>query len=115
MNKPGFDRANKNFIKLLLIGDSGVGKSALGTYFQNEFFTPIDKPTVCVDFAYKQIKMGNQQVIVEVCDLAGSEQYRSATKTFYKNADCCCLVYDITCQQSFESLKRWKEEFLAIC
>ena len=95
--------------KVVLIGESGVGKTSIITrYIQNEFTSSLS-PTPGANFTTKliYIKDYEQTVKFEIWDTAGQEKYRSLAKVFYKNSAVCILVYDITRKESFEELKKF--------
>ena len=95
--------------KVVLIGESGVGKtSIIARYTQNSFKSQ-QLPTTCVNFVSKIIILEdeNKSLKFELWDTAGQERYRSLAKVFYKNADVCVLVYDITRKSSFDELKNF--------
>ena len=70
------------------------------------------KPTIGADFSKKEVMIDNSIVNLQIWDTAGQEKFQSLGYAFYRGADCCCLVYDITNQKSFDNLTRWKEGFL---
>ena len=99
--------------KVVLIGESGVGKTSIITrYFSNKFKTQ-QMPTTGATFISKTIILEdeNRSIKFELWDTAGQEKYRALAKVFYKNAAVCVLVYDITRKSSFEELKNfWVKE-----
>ena len=102
-NQTGYDM----IFKIVLIGDSSVGKTnILSKYLSNEF-DPDSKATVGVEFGTKNFKIENNIVKVQIWDTAGQERYRSITNAYYKGAKGSLLVYDITNQKTFESLDKW--------
>ena len=93
--------------KIVLIGDTSVGKTnILSKYLSNEF-DPDSKATVGVEFGTKNFKIENNIVKVQIWDTAGQERYRSITNAYYKGAKGSLLVYDITNPKSFENLDKW--------
>ena len=93
--------------KVVLIGDTSVGKTnILSKYLSNEF-DPDSKATVGVEFGTKDFQIENNKVKVQIWDTAGQERYRSITNAYYKGAKGSLLVYDITNPKSFENLDRW--------
>ena len=96
--------------KIVLIGDSSVGKTNIFSKYLNDEFDPDSKATVGVEFGTKDFKIENKLVKVQIWDTAGQERYRSITNAYYKGAKGCLLVYDITNKFSFESLDRWLDE-----
>jgi small GTP-binding protein len=96
--------------KIVLIGDSSVGKTNIFSKYLNDEFDPDSKATVGVEFGTKDFKIEEKLVKVQIWDTAGQERYRSITNAYYKGAKGCLLVYDITNKFSFESLDRWLDE-----
>jgi Ras-related protein Rab-11A len=96
--------------KVVIIGDSGVGKSNLMTrYTQNEFSA--DTPsTIGVEFMTKSVKVDARDVKVQIWDTAGQERFRAISRSIYHGAKGAMLVYDITNQSSFDSLGMWLQE-----
>ena len=102
-NPNGYDM----IFKIVLIGDTSVGKTnILSKYLSNEF-DPDSKATVGVEFGTKDFKIENNIVKVQIWDTAGQERYRSITNAYYKGAKGSLLVYDITNHKTFESLDKW--------
>ena len=96
--------------KIIIIGDSGVGKSnILGRYLHNEFHEDT-KSTVGVEFGSKKMVIENTSIKLQIWDTAGEERYRSITSAYYKGSKGCFIVYDITNPQSFEDIQKWYEE-----
>ena len=102
----------KCFVKVVAIGDSGVGKTSLIQMFEQSKFTESFKPTIGADFSNKEITIDGKVVTLQIWDTAGQERYQSLGTAFYRGADCCFLVYDITNPSSFENLINWKQSFL---
>lgn len=94
-------------VKIIIVGDSGVGKTSLFTSFADQGFIRSHVPTIGVDFRLKQIQVGDQRVKLQIWDTAGLERYRSLTANYFRGADVVCLVYDITSRESFANLKNW--------
>ena len=102
----------KCFVKIVAIGDSGVGKTSLIHMFVHSRFTENFKPTICADFSNKEVNVDGKIVTLQIWDTAGQERYQSLGTAFYRGADCAFLVYDITNQNSFEQIATWKHSFL---
>ena len=93
--------------KLILIGDSSVGKSnILLKYLKNEF-EQNSKATVGVEFGTKNVKINNKKIKIQIWDTAGQERYRSITSAYYKGAKGAFIVYDITRKNTFDNLDKW--------
>ena len=102
-NQNGYDM----IFKVVLIGDTSVGKTnILSKYLSNEF-DPDSKATVGVEFGTKDFQIENNKVKVQIWDTAGQERYRSITNAYYKGAKGSLLVYDITNPKSFQNLDKW--------
>ena len=96
--------------KVLLIGDSGVGKSSILSRFVDEIYTDVYISTVGVDFKIKTIDLHNQICKIQVWDTAGQERFKSITSVYYKGANGCIIVYDITDKKTFENVYTWISE-----
>ena len=94
-------------IKLLLIGDSGVGKSCLLLKFAEDSFTPSFLSTIGIDYKIKTIKINNKTIKLQIWDTAGQERFRTITTAYYRGAMGILLVYDITNLKSFENIINW--------
>ena len=99
--------------KVVLIGESGVGKTSIITrYITNEFKSQM-MATSGANYISKYIILEdeNQSIKFDIWDTAGQEKFRALAKVFYKNADVCMLIYDITRKSSFDALKDfWAKE-----
>ena len=102
----------KCFLKLVIIGDSGVGKTSLIQQYCKGKFIQQFKPTIGADFCNKELVFEDQVVTAQIWDTAGQERFQSLGYAFYRGADCCVLVFDITDQKSFENLDKWKSSFV---
>jgi Ras-related protein Rab-7A len=101
----------RQMLKLLLLGDAGVGKTSLLNQFVNREFTAQYKATIGSDFSSKQLDVDGKFVTLQIWDTAGQERFQSLGPTFYRGTDCCILVYDVTRPPSFQSITKWREEF----
>ncbi|KAI0482449.1 ras-domain-containing protein [Xylariaceae sp. FL0804] len=101
---------NRNYdflIKLLLIGDSGVGKSCCLLRFSEDSFTPSFITTIGIDFKIRTIELDGKRVKLQIWDTAGQERFRTITTAYYRGAMGILLVYDVTDQRSFENIRTW--------
>nr|CCA24816.1 Rab11 family GTPase putative [Albugo laibachii Nc14] len=96
--------------KIVLIGDSGVGKSNLLSRFTRNEFHLESKSTIGVEFATKSIVAEGKTIKAQIWDTAGQERYRAITSAYYRGAVGALLVYDITKHVSFENVERWLKE-----
>ena len=96
-------------IKVVLIGESGVGKTSLISRYVNNTFDEGELTTVGATYAGKMVEFPeyNKTIKLEIWDTAGQEKYRAVTKIFYKDASAVILVYDITRKESFNELKNY--------
>jgi len=98
--------------KVVLIGDSGVGKSNLLSRFTRNDFSAESKSTIGVEFATRTITVEGKVIKAQIWDTAGQEKYRAITSAYYRGAVGALLVYDITRTATFEHLERWLSELL---
>ncbi|KAL1131592.1 hypothetical protein AAG570_011206 [Ranatra chinensis] len=97
--------------RLILIGDSTVGKSSLLKYFTDGKFAEVSDPTVGVDFFARLIEVKNgTRIKLQLWDTAGQERFRSITKSYYRNSVGALLVYDICNRTSFNNIPLWMNE-----
>ncbi|KAJ7541785.1 hypothetical protein O6H91_10G076600 [Diphasiastrum complanatum] len=96
--------------KVVLIGDSGVGKSNLLSRFTRNEFSLESKSTIGVEFATRSINVDGKLIKAQIWDTAGQERYRAITSAYYRGAVGALLVYDITRHVTFENVKRWLKE-----
>eukprot|EP01035_Chromulina_nebulosa_P005915 gene5915-8011_t len=102
----------KVLLKIVILGDSGVGKTSLMNQYVSERFSAQYKATIGADFLTKEVMIDDKVVTLQIWDTAGQERFQSLGVAFYRGADACILVYDITAEKSFEQLNTWREEFL---
>jgi len=94
-------------IKLLMIGDSGVGKSCLVQRFSRDEFPSDHIATIGIDYEVKTLDVDDQKVKLQLWDTAGMERFRTITYAYYRGAHGVILVYDVTDEQSFFSIRTW--------
>jgi len=100
-----------HLFKIVLVGDSGVGKSNLLSRFTKDTFNIDEKSTIGVEFATRIVPMDDGKLIkAQIWDTAGQERYRAITNAYYRGALGALLVYDISKQSSFENIPRWLRE-----
>ena len=100
-----------NFLfKVIIIGDTHVGKSNVLLRFSEDIFQDSFQPTIGVDFKIKSINFENTPIKLQLWDTAGQERFRNITNSYYKGAHGIILVYDITNHNSFQNLDLWLEE-----
>lgn len=103
---------HKALLKIIVLGDSGVGKTSLLNQFVNKKFTNQYKATIGADFLTKEMVIDDRIVTLQIWDTAGLERFQSLGVAFYRGADCCVLVYDVSSPNSFKSLDTWRDEFM---
>eukprot|EP00033_Pygsuia_biforma_P001376 GCRY01001557.1.p1 GENE.GCRY01001557.1~~GCRY01001557.1.p1 ORF type:complete len:220 (+),score=30.57 GCRY01001557.1:204-863(+) len=96
--------------KVVLIGDSGVGKSNLLSRFTRNEFNMETKSTIGVEFATRSVQADNKTIKSQIWDTAGQERYRAITSAYYRGAVGALLVYDIAKHSTFENAERWLNE-----
>ncbi|KAL7712397.1 GTP-binding protein YPTC4 [Entamoeba marina] len=96
--------------KYIIIGEVSVGKSCLLLQFQDQRFQPVYDLTIGVEFGTKNISIGVTNIKLQIWDTAGSERFRSITRSYYRGAVGVILVYDISRRDTFEKIDEWVEE-----
>ncbi|EFA75091.1 Rab GTPase [Heterostelium album PN500] len=94
-------------LKILVIGDSGVGKSCMLLRFADNRFTDSYISTIGVDFCIRTIELDGKRIKLQIWDTAGQERFKTITTSYYRGAHGLIIVYDITSMESFNSIKRW--------
>lgn len=101
--------------KLLIIGDSGVGKSSLLIRFSDNTFSGSYITTIGVDFKIRTVLLHGERVKLQIWDTAGQERFRTITNTYYRGTHGVIVVYDVTNGESFGNVKRWLQEIESNC
>ncbi|KAL2558471.1 Ras-related protein RABD2a [Forsythia ovata] len=96
--------------KLLLIGDSGVGKSCLLLRFADDSYLDSYISTIGVDFKIRTVEQDGKTIKLQIWDTAGQERFRTITSSYYRGAHGIIIVYDVTDQESFNNVKQWLNE-----
>merc|ERR1711884_284017 len=110
--KMSYSGKKKNTLKVVIIGDTAVGKTSLLQRYMNGKFSAQHRATVGADFLSKDIQLANKNYNLQVWDTAGQERFQSIGSAFYRGSDCCVIVFDITNPKSFDTLDNWKTEFI---
>ena len=100
------------FLKVVLLGDGGVGKSSLIQRFMSNKFDPSLFHTIGVEFLNKDLMVDGDRYTLQIWDTAGQERFKSLRTPFYRGTDCCLLTFAIDDSQSFQNIAMWKKEFL---
>ncbi|XP_040029082.2 EF-hand calcium-binding domain-containing protein 4B isoform X4 [Gasterosteus aculeatus] len=99
--------APDRLFKVVLVGNSSVGKTSLLRSFCEGRFHPSTTATVGVDYSVKTLTLDNMQVAMQLWDTAGQERYRSITKQFFRKADGVVVMYDVTVEESYRAVQPW--------
>jgi len=94
-------------LKLLIIGDSSVGKTSMLLSYTDNYFPESHLATIGVEYKVKDIETDKFNISLQIWDTAGQERFRSITKSFFRNTNGIIFVYDVTCRKSFQSVKDW--------
>lgn len=93
--------------KILLVGDSGVGKSSILLRYTDDEYKPEYISTIGVDFKIRSLSYGDKTIKLQLWDTAGQERFQMITSSYYRGAHGIIIVYDITCKESFKNIKNW--------
>jgi len=99
-----------HLFKILMVGDSGVGKSSLLLRFTDDTFSENFISTIGVDFKIRTVNIDGKVVKMQIWDTAGQERFRTITSSYYRGAHGVILVYDVTDQVSFNNARQWLTE-----
>jgi Ras-related protein Rab-7A len=102
----------KTLVKVIILGESGVGKTSLMNQYVNGRFSAQYKATIGADFLTKEVAINDRLITMQLWDTAGQERFQSLGYAFYRGADACILVYDLTNAKTFNTLDSWRDEFL---
>nr|XP_025689739.1 ras-related protein Rab7 isoform X1 [Arachis hypogaea] len=102
----------RTLLKVILLGDSGVGKTSLMNQYVYRKFSQHYKATIGADFVTKELQVDDKLVTLQIWDTAGQERFNSLGAAFYRGADCCVLVYDVNAHKTFDTLNNWHDEFI---
>ena len=94
--------------KILLLGDSSVGKTCFLMRYTDNTFQEIHMSTIGLDYKLKNVQLDDGKMVkIQIWDTAGQDRFRSITKNYYKGAHGIILIYDITNKKSFENVRTW--------
>ena len=101
-------------VKVLMIGESGVGKSCLIQRFTKNEFSPSHLSTIAIDFKMKIIEIESIKLKMQIWDTAGQERFDTLTNGFFKGSDGILIVYSVTDQKSFDKVNKWMHEIRSL-
>jgi small GTP-binding protein len=101
--------SSETLVKLLIIGESSVGKSCLLLRFAENKFTESFLTTIGIDFKVRHVEIDDKKVKLQIWDTAGQEKFRTITKAYYRGAHGILLVYDVTSTESFNQTRQWMQ------
>ena len=104
------DKDYDYIFKIVLVGDTSVGKSCILVRFSDDVFSDNYITTIGVDFRFKTMVVDNKVAKIQIWDTAGQERYRSITTTYYRGASAIIICCDVTCHDSFNNLNNWIDE-----
>ncbi|KAH8850237.1 Ras-related protein Rab-8A [Schistosoma japonicum] len=105
----GMAKCYDYLFKLLLIGDSGVGKTSILLRFSDNLFNQTFISTIGIDFKIRTVDIDGKKIKLQIWDTAGQERFKTITTAYYRGAMGIMLVYDITNQHSFNNIKTWMQ------
>ncbi|KAH8376278.1 hypothetical protein KR200_002776, partial [Drosophila serrata] len=105
----------ENVIKILIIGDAGVGKSSLVWRYTEDHFTRNYFETTGIELKHCQVEVAGEQVLLHIWDAAGSGRFQDRMQNYYRNCDGVILVYDTTSLRSFRNVDSWLKELADFC
>ncbi|XP_073414877.1 ras-related protein Rab-9B-like [Dendrobates tinctorius] len=99
-------------LKVILLGDGGVGKSSIMNRYVTNKFDSQAFHTIGVEFLNRDLEVDGRLVTLQIWDTAGQERFKSLRTPFYRGADCCLLTFSVDDRQSFHNLSGWRKEFI---
>eukprot|EP01130_Rhizamoeba_saxonica_P018509 TRINITY_DN928_c2_g3_i4.p1 TRINITY_DN928_c2_g3~~TRINITY_DN928_c2_g3_i4.p1 ORF type:complete len:123 (-),score=24.69 TRINITY_DN928_c2_g3_i4:360-728(-) len=96
--------------KIVLLGDSGVGKTSIALRYTQEGVPKSTNPTIGASYLLKNLRIEDQKVKLQIWDTAGQDRFRSLAPMYYRFAKAALIVYDITCKKSFDKVREWVNE-----
>mmetsp|Transcript_37835 Transcript_37835/g.118562 ORF Transcript_37835/g.118562 Transcript_37835/m.118562 type:complete len:125 (-) Transcript_37835:409-783(-) len=102
-------------IKLLMLGDTGVGKTCLLLRYAYDSFSTTFITTIGIDFKIKYVTVDDRRVKLQVWDTAGQERFRTITVSYFKGAHGILLVYDVTDRETFDNTRHWMQQIRCVC
>jgi small GTP-binding protein len=99
-----------HILKILIIGDSGTGKTSLSSRFYDRSFTDFYSSTIGIDFRVKTVKVDGETIKLQIWDTSGNDRFKFITSVYYKNADGFIILYDVYDQQSFANVSKWMDQ-----
>jgi Ras-related protein Rab-1A len=110
VEKYSLSKQYDDLFKLVIIGDSGVGKSCLLLRFADDTFTENYYSTIGVDFRFKCLEIGERKCKLQIWDTAGQERFKTVTSAYYRGADGIIIVFDQTDRDSYKNVQNWIED-----
>ena len=104
------DKEYDYIFKVLLVGNSDVGKSSLILRYVDQIWNDVFVPTIGVDFKVKSLEIENKSIKLQIWDTAGQERFRNVISSYFKGAHGILLIFDITSRESFKELENWLGE-----
>lgn len=97
-------------LKILIIGDSGTGKTSLSSRYYDRSFTDFYSSTIGIDFRVKTISLNDNHIKLQIWDTSGNDRFKTITSVYYKNSDGFIILYDVSDPLSFSNVTKWMED-----